>query len=90
MLTKIYAIYDNKAEAFMQPYFAGTPGLALRTFADGVNNPDSIFHRHPNDFVLYEVGVYDDHTGDIQNHEQNINLGMAIDYHQDNKLEAVT
>lgn len=87
MITKIYAIYDNKAEAFMQPFFAATPGLALRTFEDNANNPDSILSKHPNDFCLYEIGVFDDQTAEIINHSENINLGMATEYSP--KLEAV-
>lgn len=80
MESKIYAIYDNKADAFMQPYFAGTAGLALRIFADNVNNPDTMLNKHPNDFCLYEIGVFDDATGNIENYTENHNLGLAVQY----------
>lgn len=89
MKSNIYAIYDNKAEAYMQPFFAATPGLALRAFSDNVNNKESIFNKHPNDFVLYEIGEFDDATGDLKKHKENHNLGMAIEYHQNNQIEAV-
>lgn len=89
-MTKIFAIYDNKAEAFMQPFYATTVGLALRIFADNVANPESIMHKNPNDFVIYEIGSFDDSTGEVANREQNINLGMAIDYHPQNELKEVS
>lgn len=88
-MTKIFAIYDNKAEAFMQPFFASTVGLALRIFADNVANPDSIMNKNPNDFVIYEIGQWDEQTGEVHNLTENKNLGMAIEYHPSNKMEAV-
>lgn len=89
-MTKIFAIYDNKAEAYMQPFYATTVGLALRIFADNVGNPETIMHKNPNDFVIFEIGSFDDQTGELVNYETNKNLGMAIEYHPDNKMEAVT
>lgn len=88
-MTKIFAIYDNKAEAFMQPFYATTVGLALRIFADNVSNPESILHKNPNDFVIYEIGEFDDQTGEVINWTENKNLGMAIEYHPSNKMEAI-
>lgn len=78
--TKVYAVYDNKAEAFMQPFFADTPGIATRNFQTNVNSEQSIFNKYPNDFVLYEIGVFDDAKGLLIAHDHNINLGMATDY----------
>lgn len=80
MNTKIYAVFDNKAEAFMQPFFADTAGIATRNFQTNVNSPDTILNKYPNDFVLYEIGIFDDAKGQVIPHEHNVNLGMAIDY----------
>ena len=74
MKIKAYAVYDNKAEAFMQPFFSGNAGLAIRTFADNAKNPESIWNRHPNDFCLYEIGEYDENSGELINYDQNKNL----------------
>ena len=80
MNIKMYSIYDSKAEAFMEPYFATTPGLALRAFSNGANNKETTIGKYPNDFVLYEVGQFDDQTGDLDNYTENKNLGIAIEY----------
>lgn len=88
-MTKIFAVYDNKAEAFMQPFFAETVGLALRAFQQNTENPDSVLYKYPNDFVLYEIGTFDDITGSLNNYEQNKNLGMAIEYHPNKELRGV-
>lgn len=87
----IYAIRDKKAEAFMQPYYANTPGLAIRTFETNVNQQDSIFNAYPDDFELYEIGTFDDAKGKVIPHEHNVLLGTARDYlHPDNVTEMVS
>lgn len=65
MILKIFAIRDIKAEAYFPPFFLPTPGLAERQFSDMVNNPDQITGKYPEDFTLYYLGEFNDHTGDI-------------------------
>ena len=89
-VTKIFAVWDSKAEAYMQPFFASTVGLALRIFSDNVANQDSVLFKYPDDFVLFEIGLWDERTGEMINHEANINLGMAREYHPSKNLEAVS
>ncbi len=80
VITKIFAIYDNKAKAYMQPFFAGTAGLALRTFSDSANSQETIFHQHATDFCLFEIGEYNDETAELNSHKETKNLGLAADY----------
>lgn len=80
MEIKIYSIYDNKAEAYMEPFFATTAGLAIRRFADTANNPDTMLFRHPNDFALYEIGTFNDKAGTVNCHKNAKNLGLAAEY----------
>lgn len=80
MITRIYSVYDNKAEAYMAPFTTSNAGLALRTFADTVNNPDSIFAKHPDDFVLFELGTFDDVSGRVDPYTENKILGHAREY----------
>lgn len=60
MLMKVFSVRDMKAEAFLQPFFTPTQGSALRAFGDACNKTDSPFYAHPNDYVLYEIGTYND------------------------------
>lgn len=64
-LLKIYAVRDTKAESFMQPFFSQADGLAARSFADVVNDPQHMFNRHPGDFELFCLGVFQDADGTI-------------------------
>ncbi|QCQ84590.1 nonstructural protein [Blackfly microvirus SF02] len=56
-------MFDRKALIFHTPFFAVTDGAAVRSFADLVNDPNSTVSRHPTDYVLYRVGVFDDASG---------------------------
>ncbi|QCQ85005.1 nonstructural protein [Blackfly microvirus SF02] len=60
-----YTIYDRKGECYHPPFFTAQDGLALRTVSDLVNDPNTSLGRHPNDYVLYCCGSYDDNTGEF-------------------------
>lgn len=65
MLMKVFSARDMKAEAFLQPFFMPTQGSAIRAFGDACEKQDSPFYQHPNDYVLYEIGTYDDSDGSL-------------------------
>lgn len=79
-MTKVYSIYDSKAEAYMQPFYAETAGLALRTFSNAANSPESVIGKYPSDFILFEVATFDDKTGSFDSYKQPKNLGLAVEY----------
>lgn len=68
----IVSVRDSAADLFGRPYFVGTQGIALRSFTDEVNreSEDNQLNRHAKDFALYELGEYDDNTGQITTHDQ--------------------
>lgn len=63
MKLRVFAVYDDKAGAYMTPFFMPSVGEAVRAFSDAVVNPESAFHRHADDFTLYELGEYDQALG---------------------------
>lgn len=63
----IYGIRDTKADAYTRPpFFLSTEGQALRAFIDLAKTPDSDVGMHPEDYGLYELGSFDQATGEIQ------------------------
>lgn len=62
---KIYAIRDSKMEAFNRPFVLPADGAAIRAFQDEINNKDSELSKHPEDYDLYCVGLWDEETGII-------------------------
>lgn len=60
---RICSIYDTKAEAYLTPMFFQASGQAVRSFGDAVNQAESEFCKHPEDYVLFEFGEWDPHGG---------------------------
>ena len=69
MLLKVCAVKDSAADAFGRPFFVPTIGLAMRSFIDEVNNRESPFNAHPDDYTLYEIGDFDDNSGALVSYE---------------------
>jgi hypothetical protein len=55
---RLFCVRDEKAETWTEPFFERTRGTAERAFADAVANEEHHFHRHAEDFALYEVGSF--------------------------------
>lgn len=60
----VFAVYDRAAEAFMQPFYAQTIGSAIRSFTDAVNGDGGIA-KHPEDYMLSQLGEFDDNSGEL-------------------------
>lgn len=80
MIQFIYSIYDEKVEAYGQPFFAPTNPAAIRMFTDLTMDHNSSVSRHPQDYTLYQLGTYDDSTGKLESFENAVNLGRANEY----------
>lgn len=63
MILKVFAVKDKQVDAFLQPFFSPTLGSALRSLMEVVNDPQHTFSKHAADYVLYDIGEYDDSNG---------------------------
>lgn len=63
MIMKIFSVYDQQVEAFLQPFFSPTIGSAIRSMTDALNDPQSGFARNSKDYALYQLGEFDDGNG---------------------------
>jgi len=68
----VCTIRDRAAEAYGRPFFLPATGVAIRSFQDEVNRKaeDNQVYQHPDDFDLYELGLFDDFSGKFELHEQ--------------------
>lgn len=82
MISIIFSIYDSKAEFYLPLVLFNSKGESLRNFADAVNNPDTMLSKHAADFTLFEVGSFDNTTGEIALLETKINLGNALEFQE--------
>ena len=63
---KMFSVYDLKAQAFLQPFFSVHAGSAIRAFEDAVGDSASPIGKHPSDYQLFELGYFDDHSGELR------------------------
>lgn len=63
MLHEVYSVRDSKTEVFGQPFLQKAKGEAERSFQALANDPQTFVGKYPDDFDLYYLGQYDDHSG---------------------------
>lgn len=63
MLLNAYSVYDRKTLTYSPPFFQSADGAAARMLQDLVMDTNTNIGRHPNDFVLFNIGQYDDQKG---------------------------
>lgn len=80
MITKIFSVYDSKALSYGVPFFMPSTGAAVRAFSDLVQDDRSTVNHHPGDFVLYQIGNFDDNNGSLSCVDPQIHLGIGLDF----------
>lgn len=79
MKLRCYTVYDSKVEAYLPPFFIKSDGQAQRDFTDAIALPDSPMGRHPEDYTLFFVGLYDDSSALLEPIPP-ISLGNGVEY----------
>ena len=77
----VVAVFDRAAQIFGRPFFVQASGQAIRSFTDEVNRTDSErgeFARHPDDFDLWQLAVYDDSLGQFQDAQKMLVRGKDV------------
>lgn len=65
MIHHIFTIFDQKAEAFLPPFFLPKKAMATRVFANCINDETHQFNKHPDDYTLFCIGTFDDNEASI-------------------------
>lgn len=68
---QVLAIKDRAVDAYMRPMYWPAIGAAIRAFGDEINRAaqDNDMYKHPDDYDLYHLGIWDDNTGQYDVHE---------------------
>lgn len=80
MIMKVFSIYDGKGKCYGLPFFMAQVGVAARAFGDLVNDDQSAVCKHPADYTLYQVGVFDDESGLFENVSPQVLIGHGSDF----------
>ncbi len=65
----IYSIFDTATGLYSRPYFSQADAEAMRAFADIIQDAEHPCGKHPEDYSLVRIGMFDDTRGDIHNEE---------------------
>ena len=60
-----YAVYDRKAEVYSTPFLEITDGTAIRAVQEAVAEGNHPFAKHPSDYSLHRLGMFEDSTAAI-------------------------
>lgn len=82
MRRPVLAIYDSKAELYGEPIVAVAVGVVVREFADRCSDGKSEYWKHPEDFTLFQIGVYDDSEGKLIA-QVPVSLGNGVTFRTD-------
>lgn len=82
-----FAVYDSKMNAYLQPFFATAPGVAIRHFTAAAMDPTHNFHQFAGDFTLFQLGEWDSSTAQFKN-ETPISLCNGLQAIANNEAEA--
>lgn len=82
---KIFTIFDGKANAYLRPFSLPNAAHAIREISEVMQQPTGPFSDYPEDFTLFEVGEFDDETGEVQPLLKHEPLGNLLRFKNDLK-----
>lgn len=67
-MSKLYSVYDKRAQTFGQIMAMPTDAHAVRSFTQEVNREDStnMLNQFPDDFSIHLVGEFNEDTGELK------------------------
>jgi len=80
MILKVFAVFDSKACAFLQPFYSVNVATAIRDFASAVHTEGHAFARYSGDYELFLLGEWDQYEGQIKMYDTKQSLGLASMY----------
>ena len=83
MKFKVFAIYDSKTEAWLQPFFSQSKGHAIRALEGLVSDPQHNFSKYAEDFTLFEVGDWDDSDCKFDLMKTPHSIGLLLEFKRD-------
>lgn len=89
MIHRIYSVHDSAAEAYLLPFLLPTKGLAIRGFGEAVNNPKHDFSKYAEQYVLFELGTFNDATASFEIYSKPLNMGVGVEFKDNSAIRMV-
>ena len=78
MKQNIYSIFDTASGLYSRPFFTQSDAEAIRSFSDIAVDAEHPIGRHPSDYTLFRLGIFDDRDGKLTD-EVNSSLCNALE-----------
>lgn len=65
MKMNVYSIFDVASGVYLRPFMMQSDGQATRAFKDIATDADHDIGKHPEDYSLFRVGIFDDNKGTL-------------------------
>ena len=62
----MYSIFDVAAGVYDRPVVGRSDLEAVRVFTDMCNTAEHPVGKHPDDYTLFRIGIWDDNSGEIK------------------------
>lgn len=83
MKVNVYSILDSKTGIYSHPMFLQSDGAMMRAWVDHVNDPRNAISQHPEDYILFKIGQFDDERASFEQHPPQ-SMGLAIEVKRQN------
>lgn len=80
MKLSVYTLKDHKILLFTSPRYFHTDGEAIRSFSEGCKDEKSNLFKHPEDFTMYRIGIFDDVSGEIVSEKTPVRIADATQF----------
>lgn len=71
-MMNIYSVFDRAVEAYTPPFCQPSNNAAIRAIKNELANPDSQLAKHSTDFELWQLGQFNEQTGDVTPHKERV------------------
>lgn len=78
MKQPLVSIFDKKTGLYEQVFAVRHVGEAIREFEILKKNLETKYGKNPEDFDLYQLGIYDYTTGDVENLKPSLHLVSGV------------
>jgi len=83
MILKMFSVYDTKAAVFHAPFFTPSKVECDRFLSRAVQDLASDYKEFTSDYVLFELGEFDNLMGVIAVYDNRHNCGPLTQYKKD-------
>jgi len=80
MMFVICSVFDIQARSFSTPFTLLTTDTAIRDFARAVVDSKGMVDKFPADYQLFQVGAFDEDSGQVFTIPQPVQLAKGLDY----------